>query len=296
MMNNMTIFNTVMDNMKQIGCKYFASIPMELLTVDPEYQRIESRSQDKINQLAATWDVNKLDPLIVVPHPEDACFSIVDGYGRYCASQMLDVPYVSIPCNILMDAPEEPYERRMFEARIFANQCVARETLRPIQLHKARLLLGDKGATVLQDVCDTFGLKIDASQKGKGKRKSTTICNYGDLYKIAKQEGGREQLEFIFKFEEAAGWTEESDAYARYIIDSISICYNAHLKCKNNILMIAGKEIRKMSPDLFRSNAVSKYPSRSVRAACILYLEDIMVEAGFYRAVFFDEGKVKVIA
>lgn len=39
-----TLYRTVVSNTQKIGNKYFASIPRELLKVDPDYQRIDTRS------------------------------------------------------------------------------------------------------------------------------------------------------------------------------------------------------------------------------------------------------------
>lgn len=192
------LYDMAMNNAKPIGkrggARCSASIPVSLLWVDPSYQRIETRSLQKIVALVNHWDENKLTPIILVPHPEEYRFAVVDGYGRLQASQKLSSPYTELDAIILMNAPEDPEERRKFEASIFIGQDSEVEQLKPVQKHNARLLLGNTAAIIIQDICDKYDLKFTSKQ---GKRDGGVLGSYPSTYEIADIHG-RKCIEFIF--------------------------------------------------------------------------------------------------
>ena len=76
------LFTTIMNNLLVSGSKHLAVIPRELLSVDPAYQRLEEGRSKKIAKPHKEFDHTLMDPLLVVPHPEEGTFSIVDGNGR----------------------------------------------------------------------------------------------------------------------------------------------------------------------------------------------------------------------
>lgn len=82
-------FKDIMNDLKAAGKRALKDIPVELLAIDETYQTIERTGRrDSINRLAANWDENKLEPITVVPHIEECKFYVVNGYGRWQASQM----------------------------------------------------------------------------------------------------------------------------------------------------------------------------------------------------------------
>lgn len=80
------LFETTYANMKECGKKgsgkYVASIPIELLMIDFSYQRIATSTPARLKKLANHWREDKLMPMIVVAHPEEYGFCIVDGLHR----------------------------------------------------------------------------------------------------------------------------------------------------------------------------------------------------------------------
>ena len=64
-------------------------IPVELMEVDSRYQTDERTERD-LKYLTNNWDERKLMPLLGVPHWEEGKVYIVDGYGRWIASQIVD--------------------------------------------------------------------------------------------------------------------------------------------------------------------------------------------------------------
>ena len=54
------IFSAVMGNLRTVGTKSYACVPTNLLTVDPEYQRIEGRNEKKIKKDPTALTIDKL--------------------------------------------------------------------------------------------------------------------------------------------------------------------------------------------------------------------------------------------
>lgn len=174
------VYNTVMSNLLISGTKACAVIPRELMSVDPAYQRLETRNHRKIKAMHDNFDHMIMDALLVVPHPEECTFSIVDGYGRFIASEgILD----KLECVVITSAPSDPDERRHFEASIFTRQSLYTEKVTPLQMHKANLILGEPNAVALQEVVDEYNLSI---AEDKGVRKPGTIGSYTSAYRIIK--------------------------------------------------------------------------------------------------------------
>lgn len=81
-----TAFNTVMSNCQRIGGKRFCCIPLELLEIDEDYQRVYCINMEKVYSLVRKWDFNKCEPILVSPHPETATFAVIDGSHRMLAA------------------------------------------------------------------------------------------------------------------------------------------------------------------------------------------------------------------
>lgn len=64
-------------------------IPVDMLEIDTRYQT-NVRTDRSLRYLVSHWDENKLLPLVGVPHWEEGAVYLVDGYGRWIASQMVD--------------------------------------------------------------------------------------------------------------------------------------------------------------------------------------------------------------
>ena len=77
-----------------------ACVPLTLCYVDERYQGM--RSHKNIKRLENNWDERKLSPIILVPHPEEHRFAIVDGQGRYIVAPKKGLD--KLHSIILMDA------------------------------------------------------------------------------------------------------------------------------------------------------------------------------------------------
>lgn len=282
---NKVLYNAIMSNTKEIGSKVYASIPVELLYADPEYQRIETRNERKIYGLAKEWDDAKMDALRVVPHPEENRFAVVDGYGRMCASQMTETPKTSLECEIIQGAPSDPEERLKFEARLYCEQQDETERLSPIQKHKANVLLRNSTAMILELVCNEYHVSIVS---GKGWRNERTLGSYGDAFNIVRVHG-EECLRYIFDVIKASGFDLEPNGYCRPVMVSLRNVYTAYGKDSKKAI---SEFLRQSSPRDFKANAIAKYPKREANIACTLFLQDYLVSMGYGQEYTIKDGRL----
>ena len=268
-----------MSNLLISGTKACAVIPRELMSVDPAYQRLETRNHRKIKAMHDNFDHMIMDALLVVPHPEECTFSIVDGYGRFIASEgILD----KLECVVITSAPEDPDERRCFEASIFTRQSLYTEKVTPLQMHKANLILGEQNAVALQAVLDRHKLSI---AEDKGARKPGTIGSYSSAYKIIKAKG-KTAYESIISTCCKAGYNLSGDGLCDKIIMSLYKIYSFYGDIGlAKVLPI----MRETPPSTLKAEGIAAYPKR-VGLSLALYMQDYLVSLGEPKQ-FNERGK-----
>lgn len=269
-------------NMRTVtGC---AVVPLSCCFVDTRYQGM--RTHKHLNRLRNKFDVRKLTPITLVPHPEEHRFAIVDGQGRSIVApeKGMDRLYATI----LMDAPDDLNERLKFEAEYFINQDAEVENVKPLEKHLARVIIGDEAATILEKLLIKYGIKFVSN---KGNREESVLGSYTDTYSIAKVHGEK-CLDFIFSIIENAGWNKETNGYSTFVMRSLREVWIAHPTDRKEIHTFLSKELRQIDPQLFSANAKAKYPKRDHRASCILYTEDMVCQAlGIEKKIYIDGNK-----
>lgn len=287
------LFETAYANMKECGKKgsgkYVASIPVELLKVDFAYQRITTSTPTRLKKLANHWREDKLMPMIVVAHPEEYCFYIVDGFHRYTvATTMLNVTYKALDAIVLTKAPKDSKKRQKFEAELFVSQNEDVERVTPIQMHKAKLLIGDEAASSLQKLLDKYNVSYVATP---GQREQAILGSYETAYGIAKRNG-KACLEFIFSIIDNAGWRTETNGYSKAIMKGIKDVWCAYPSPErhNQMHKYFSKALRDIDPKLLIAKSRSRYPERNERQTVALYLADMLVEdLGYERSAYFEQ-------
>ena len=116
-----------------------AVVPLSCCFVDSRYQGM--RTHKHLNRLKNKWDERKLTPIILVPHPEEYRFAVVDGQGRCLVAPEKGMDRLN--AIILMDAPEDLDERLKFEAEYFIGQDSEVENVKPLEKHLSRVIIGD---------------------------------------------------------------------------------------------------------------------------------------------------------
>lgn len=144
-----TAYNTVMNNCQRIGGKRFCCIPLELLEIDEDYQRVYCINMEKVYSLVRKWDFNKCEPILVSPYPETATFAVIDGSHRMLAAGIREEKYV---IAVLTEGlPVDPMERKMKEAALFSEQGDDVDKLSLAQKHRANVTMGVKKYCVLDN-------------------------------------------------------------------------------------------------------------------------------------------------
>ena len=266
-----------------------AVVPLSCCFVDSRYQGM--RTHKHLNRLKNKWDERKLTPIILVPHPEEYRFAVVDGQGRCLVAPEKGMDRLN--AIILMDAPEDLDERLKFEAEYFIGQDSEVENVKPLEKHLSRVIIGDSAAVSLDKLLNKYGIKFVAT---KGNREESVLGSYTDTYSIVKVHGEK-CLDFIFSIIDNAGWNKETNGYATFVMRALREVWIAHPNDRKEIHRYLSKELRQIDPALFSAEAKSKYPKRDHRVSCVLYVEDLVCDGlGIEKKIYVENGKkVKIL-
>lgn len=266
-----------------------AVVPLSCCFVDSRYQGM--RTHKHLNRLKNKWDERKLTPIILVPHPEEYRFAVVDGQGRCLVAPEKGMDRLN--AIILMDAPEDLEERLKFEAEYFIGQDSEVENVKPLEKHLSRVIIGDNAAVSLDKLLNKYGIKFVAT---KGNREESVLGSYTDTYSIVKVHGEK-CLDFIFSIIDNAGWNKENNGYATFVMRALREIWIAHPNDRKEIHRYLSKELRQIDPALFSAEAKSKYPKRDHRVSCVLYVEDLVCDGlGIEKKIYVENGKkVKIL-
>lgn len=267
--------------MSMDGKKLFNKGVDRSLITFPDWQRTETSNENKIKKLKNSFDMNLMDPLLLVACPEEKTFHCANGWHRYCATEMLGID--ELPCVILI-GPDDPAERERFEIDLFLKQSISTEPLKEIQMHDARLKIKDPAAVVVEDLCSKY--KITVVNK-KGNRAARTLGSYSHTYDIAKT-GGKERLEQIFNVLHIAGYMDETNGLSAKIMSPVGNIIKEYPFVTKEM----GEMMRTMSPNVIMSKATAKYPERGWRVQLTLYLQDWVVDKYHVEPRYDAKGKV----
>lgn len=261
-----------------------AVVPLSCCFVDSRYQGM--RTHKHLNRLKNKWDERKLTPIILVPHPEEYRFAVVDGQGRCLVAPEKGMDRLN--AIILMDAPEDLDERLKFEAEYFIGQDSEVENVKPLEKHLSRVIIGDSAAVSLDKLLNKYGIKFVAT---KGNREESVLGSYTDTYSIVKVHGEK-CLDFIFSIIDNAGWNKETNGYSTFVMRSLRETWVAHPNDRKEIHRFLSKELRQIDPALFSAEAKAKYPKRDHRVSCVLYVEDMVCDGlGIEKKIYVENGK-----
>jgi len=261
-----------------------AVVPLSCCFVDSRYQGM--RTHKHLNRLKNKWDERKLTPIILVPHPEEYRFAVVDGQGRCLVAPEKGVDRLN--AIILMDAPDDLDERLKFEAEYFIGQDSEVENVKPLEKHLSRVIIGDSAAVSLDKLLNKYGIKFVAT---KGNREESVLGSYTDTYSIVKVHGEK-CLDFIFSIIDNAGWNKETNGYATFVMRALREVWIAHPNDRKEIHRFLSKELRQIDPALFSAEAKAKYPKRDHRVSCVLYVEDLVCDGlGIEKKIYVENGK-----
>ena len=257
------------------GCKVaIISIPVELLEIDSSYQT-DIRTERDLRYLTDHWDENKLLPLVGVPHWEEGKIYLVDGYGRWIASQYIDKEkYSELLVMVILSAPSDKNKRLEFEAEMYAFQNAQVAKMTPLQKHGAMLILHDPATETLETLKAKYGFEYKAT---KGNRDASILGSYASTLNLCKIDGGK-CANYVFEICRNAGFDRKSNGYATYIMKGLADIYKIYSNNREDTKELFSDMLRKTTPTLLKSNAVTKYPILDFRSALSLFLEDMIVD------------------
>ena len=248
-------------------------IPVEILEIDTRYQT-EARTERDLRYLTNGWDENKLLPLIGVPHWEEGKVYLVDGYGRWIASQIINKEkYEYLTVLLILNAPSNKQKRLEFEAEMYAYQNKQVAKMTAIQKHGAMLVLHDNATEILEKMKEKYGFEYTAV---KGNREAAVLGSYTETLRLCNLDNGK-AAEYVFDICKGAGFDRKSNGYATYVMRGFRDMYKLYADNRKDTKEFLIKELRKITPMTLKANAVVKYPMLEFKTAVSLYLEDMVV-------------------
>ena len=249
-------------------------VPVELMEIDTRYQT-EVRTARDLKYLTTNWNENKLLPLIGVPHWEEGKVYLVDGYGRWIASQIVDKSkYKDLQTLLILNAPKSEKERLKFEAEMYAYQNKQVAKMTPIQKHGAMLVLNDVATEKLEELKNKYGFEYANS---RGSRGASVLGSYSETLKLCKIDNGK-AAEYVFNICKGAGFDRKTNGYASYVIVSLRDMYKLYANNRRETTKYLISKLRCITPTTLKAKAVAKYPMLDFRTATSLYLEDMIVK------------------
>lgn len=230
-----TAYNTVMSNCQRIGGKRFCCIPLELLEIDEDYQRVYCINIEKVYSLVRKWNFNKCEPVLVSPHPETATFAVIDGSHRMLAAGIRKEKYL---LAVLTEGlSEDPAERKIEEAELFSEQGEDVDHLSPSHKHRAYVTRGIKKYCVLDNCIKERRLLLNIHElKNLSKEKQDSLkaadyrvlSGYSAALQAASLVNGEEILNNVFNIIEDAGWHTATNGYGANVIWPVKSVLNLH--------------------------------------------------------------------
>lgn len=261
-----------------MGADYaIIKIPVNRLEVDIKYHT-EDRTDRSVSYLFNNFDRNKLMPITVVPHFEEGLYYIVDGFGRVITTQLIDrknntSEFKYIVAMVLLNAPEDPEERRKFEAELFAYQDRDVAKIKPIQRHGAKLILEDKATVTLEKMKEKYGFEY---RDNGGRRPEGVIGSYTEALRICGI--GEECADYVFNICKVTRFNTFSNGYSTYVLRALKDAYKYYPDIIAETQVLLCQKLRGMTPTHLKSFAVAKYPMLEHKAAVSYYIEDMIVE------------------
>lgn len=249
-------------------------ILVRLFAIDPMYQT-PNRTERDMRYLVDNFDDRKLLPVTGVPHDEEGKVYLVDGYGRWQASQQVDPQkYETLACMVILNAPKERKARQKFEAEQYAFQNKNVAKMRPIQKHGAMEILEDPAVLAMDEMQKKYGFLY---AREKGQRESGVLGSYAETYDIARR-WGVECLDYIFSICENAGFDRKTNGYGAYVMRGLRDMWKYYPENRKETAQFLSNYLRKFEPVKFKANAISRYLMLDPKTATSLYLEDLLVD------------------
>lgn len=271
------MYEMVMNTRQYVGAKEFGFIPLELLEIDDTYQRMDCINLEKVYDLVNHFDKNKFDPIQVSPHPETYSFAVTNGAHRMMATQIRKE--TGCEAVIVTGLSENPDERRIQEATLFATQNDQVDNLSVSQKHKANVLRGIRKHVILDEcirerkiLIDSKILKNMESEKRDQMGEYRVLSGYTAALSVAAFANGKDVLTHVLNVIELTSWRNAAGGYSSDIIRTLGWIINLH-DCDQKTINAIIAYLTPMEPKEFVSRAYAKYPARRQKERLCMLLE-----------------------
>lgn len=245
----------LLKNAVVIGDIKYLEIPVEMLILEPLYQRVD-RGHSKA--IAAKWDRRKAGVLLV--SYRNGVFYVIDGQHRKTGGELAGER--SFTCQV--------YEGLTIaqEAYIFGSQMEDTRKLTAQERFNAMLVARRQQELDISNICQHYNIVILPMYPSE-RPVLKGLCAVEKAYHVY----GIECLEFIFSTIKSAGWHMVKGAYSDLMISALRNIYANH---RNNLDWVRTKiavAIEHTDLDLVRAKALCAYIGRGNAAAVTALLE-----------------------
>ena len=258
--NNVTLAVTVMNNAYSICGKRIASVPVELMELDHEYQRVLGKT---VRKLMAEWKDEDCDFLEV--SYRDNKFYIIDGQHRYSVAKAKGIE--ALPCIIFEGLTQSD------EALRFAKQQDNVNKLSPYDTFKANIACGDERIPEIaidmkiKSICDKYGILVKKYGNGMSDQKV--------LRSLTRARRYHESFEWVMDIINASNWANCSYAYTASIFETLVSYKNNNRdnigKAEQNIIQM----MNSITPNELESMARYEYSEYGISTALTLCVRDL---------------------
>ena len=261
--NDLIIMNA---EVSRNGQKY-AFIPVSEIDIDMTYQR--EQTERATNKLIANWNEERYEPIKVAYR--DGRFKAWDGGKRLRAQ--IKMGRENVYCRIC------DFETIKDEINSFirSGECVTK--IKPKEMFKAKLFLGEEQQVTIKKICDKYGISIefDKSHGMCTDRKITNISQIEKMFSTIGEKG----LDWVFDtIHEMTLDAEGKQGCNTILLRALGVIYSKPIDSYNSIQKALHEFALKHSSwhsTAYRVNAKREYPMLEDVSATVNLLESIVV-------------------
>lgn len=246
----------------KVGNKIMASVPLYLIYIDDTYQRTETFSKAKANEIATNFIEAAYDPIKL--NYRDGRFYCPAGQHRIYAHIIMGADCIEA------ELFQESYEN---EINIFLTQDDNRSKLSPYDRYKAGLACGRYEDVTLYKICKKYNVTIGTKADNKTSKIGSITTAKGIL-----NQYGEECLEWIFTIIRDSGWTMQKRAYDSRTFRALKSVYK--MTYGKDVKQKIIKFLENTTPMLLYANAVTTFPTNDPERAMTSLLLQAVEEKG----------------
>lgn len=241
----------------KVGNKIMAQVPLYLITVDANYQRTETFSKAKGEEIALNFIEEAYDPIKL--NKRDGIFYCPAGQHRIYAHVIMGREFIGAELFSV------PYEQ---EVEIFLSQDDNRSKLTPYDRYKAGLAAKRREDVQLYNICQRYSISISSQRNGNALSSISTAKRILETY-------GTSGLEWVCFILKECNWTTEKKGLDSRIFRALKNVYRNTEGSEEAKVDIISYFIGK-SPIQFFAASIAAYPERDIERALTNFLMDII--------------------